>query len=313
VTDPLLHLIQSTQEPYLLEAASTELHVGDSKVFVMCHPNQRWNQKKAASFGFLHLGSASDHAVLFEKVESWATRQGAEILYGPINYSTFFDYRLRLDDFKRPPFRGEPYNSNQDVDALLRVNFVQDLLFESCFLDDKEALRTMITKNSEHIDGIEKKLNFTLQPLSFDLWKEMLPSFHRVTNEIFKDNAAFVPISMDLFKRVFNEQFFSQVCLKSSLMAMDPAGNLVGYCLNFSSPENSKTLLIKTAGFLPQARNMGLSFIYLLFQSLSRALPDYNSFVFCLMKKGNFPSLLSSDLNLRTTNYALFSKRLLAG
>jgi hypothetical protein len=65
----------------------------------------------AAFFGFWEgMDDISAHRDLFQELSQWAASQGAKRLYGPINFSTFSAYRLRLDSFEAGCFPGEPWN-----------------------------------------------------------------------------------------------------------------------------------------------------------------------------------------------------------
>ena len=48
--------------------------------------------------------------ILFQRFEQWAKSNGAEAVYGPINFTTHGLYRVRLDYFEHGCFPGESYN-----------------------------------------------------------------------------------------------------------------------------------------------------------------------------------------------------------
>ena len=65
----------------------------------------------AAFFGFWEtVEDLPTNQKLFLELEDWAKSLGAKILVGPINFSTFYGNRIRIDQKNSHSFLGEPYN-----------------------------------------------------------------------------------------------------------------------------------------------------------------------------------------------------------
>ena len=68
--------------------------------------------RRAAWFGYFEaMNDAGCAEMLLVEAAVWARAQGAEILYGPIDFNTFGKYRVRVSaESNGIPFPGEPYN-----------------------------------------------------------------------------------------------------------------------------------------------------------------------------------------------------------
>ena len=66
----------------------------------------------AACFGYWEgLNDPEAHRELLSHAEQWAREKGAKKLYGPINFSTYYAYRIRTEGFwMNLRFPGECYN-----------------------------------------------------------------------------------------------------------------------------------------------------------------------------------------------------------
>ena len=94
-------------------------------------------------------------------------------------------------------------------------------------------------------------------------WRSRLPELYRLSLEVFRDNVAFAPISFASFSSLYGATAFQAACKKTSAMAFDTDGRIIGFCLNFPDPSDPSRLLIKSAGVHPDARTQGFSFFSL--------------------------------------------------
>ena len=81
--------------------------------------------RQAAWFGFFEsTADPGAAAVLLAEAGGWARAQGAEVLYGPIDFDTYGKYRLRTSaEPGGMPFPGEPYNPPYYDELLRRAGF----------------------------------------------------------------------------------------------------------------------------------------------------------------------------------------------
>ena len=84
---------------------------GKARLAAFFSPNQMVDDLPTAFFGFWETEEYFPaNEELFREAEDWARQQGARQLLGPINFSTFNPYRVRLNHFDKGSFPGEPYN-----------------------------------------------------------------------------------------------------------------------------------------------------------------------------------------------------------
>ena len=84
---------------------------GKARLAGFYNPSLVINGRHVAFFGYWEtIDDAAANRRLFSEFESWAGSKGAGAVYGPINFSTFGPYRIRLNRFEDGCFPGEPYN-----------------------------------------------------------------------------------------------------------------------------------------------------------------------------------------------------------
>jgi GNAT superfamily N-acetyltransferase len=66
--------------------------------------------ERQATFGFFEAVTAEAARALLGAAESWARARGAEVLRGPMSFTTNDDVGLLMDGFDRPPVLLMPYN-----------------------------------------------------------------------------------------------------------------------------------------------------------------------------------------------------------
>src|SRR4030042_961503 len=75
------------------------------------NPDLLINDQHVAFFGYWEtIDAYHANRKLFSEFESWARDKGAVTVYGPINFTTFGSYRIRLDRFEDGCYPGAPYN-----------------------------------------------------------------------------------------------------------------------------------------------------------------------------------------------------------
>jgi hypothetical protein len=260
-------------------------------------------------FGHYHVKKPSAEGLeLLRTAEAWAKTQGAESLTGPVLFSTLFQNRLKLDHWEQEPFWGEPQNSELEVEILRQAGYRTRQLFESRYIENFQELQPQLREADFGLRDHALLSGYALRPLTSDSWEKNREAYFHLTNEIFSENWGYQPINSEMFRDIFGDDFFARVCLRTSLDLIGPGGDLVGYAMNLRDHRDSDRILIKTAGVLKPHRQLGLTFMWLMTNSLLRATDYYARACFCLMKKGNFPQLLSRELRGDRVHYGLFQK-----
>ena len=292
---------------WLPQAEVRSWQEGEARIIGIFDPRFQWENQPAIYFGYWSSqGNFSEQQKIFMLLELWASNIGISKIIGPIDFSTFFNYRLRLDSFAEPTFMGEPQNSPIALKLLNELGYNKTLIYESRFYENtpefQETLKSSL--QSRLIKALEKDYSF----YSFKEWQDKLTTqqIYLVTHQIFQDNPGFVPLPVELFCDYFAKKIWPLACLEHSWLVLTKEGELVGYALNFIELNNPNQLLIKTAGVIPAHRKGGLLFLSLLMKAMLGA--PQKELVFCLMREGNFPSLLTQKWQTGLRKYALFKK-----
>ncbi len=170
---------------------------------------------------------------------------------------------------------------------------------------------------------------YTFKFITPKLWIERIEEIHEKSEIVFGDNFAYSPVDLNTFKAKYGTLFPHIICPKTSLFAFDKNDKIIGTIINFPNylpliqdstaftnlnyefyAQNipTKTLLLKTVGMVKENSHMGYLLIAMLLRIIPNALEYYDDYVFCLMLKGNYPSLLGKEFSDFTKTYALYVK-----
>ena len=286
-----------------------------------------------AFFGYWEtLDDLSANTSLFVEFEQWAKSKGAKRVYGPINFSTFSAYRLRVDSFAEPAFLGEPYNPQYYPGLLEQLGYSVDQRYQS-------RLRSNLADWAEQIQTPHQKLKsdledqFTLCKITPPLWLDKLPQLYQLVERAFADNFAYRSISEQDFNRSLGEKFIAKACPLTSKMVLDEQAEVVGffvcfpdyaglisarqdkraipdlqYQASFSDLAEPRTLLAKTCAVHPEHRSSRI-FTWMCNEIVMSATGRYQQICAALMREDNHSLNYGRGLpNCRS--YALFSKRI---
>jgi GNAT superfamily N-acetyltransferase len=188
--------------------------------------------RPAACFGYMESvddGAALD--ALLALAQDWARAEGAEILYGPIDFDTLGRYRLRTGT-ERPdamPFPGEPYGRECYPSLLERARFRVARSYVSQL--SLGALRPDEGKRAA-ADALLAS-GYMIEPLDGATWMSLLPELHPRVNEIFADAFAYTPVSFARFTATHGAGLARRLCPRASVVARAPGGELAGFLLVF--------------------------------------------------------------------------------
>ena len=288
------------------------IHLKTDLGFVFHVPHLSIENQKTAFFGGWKWADKKSNLQFIDQATTWAHEHDCHYLVGPYDFSTYYSYRLRTDYFDSPAFLGEPDNLKQDVDLLESCDFRILQTFETYHFSD---MKQLMNHTQTHLQGIEELLlnkNLRIQKAHFSDIENKLQEFFELSHHIFLDNYLYNPISFDSFKFYFANLIAPRACWDTTVFLIDEVTQKqVGYCLNFRDPKFDDHLLIKSVGVLPKYRFMGSSFLGMFKKSLELAPISDKKVSFCLMKTGNFPSIIANKIQTQKQNYALFVKKLI--
>ncbi len=284
------------------------------------------NESAEAYFGFWETandGPLNQRA--FALLEADARQRGRNKVVGPLNFSTFYPYRLRLNSPSWGRFDREPANPLYYSDLLEQAGYQISSRFESRAVH-KASIPVAYGQKKQLLDALTQ-LPFDIIPLNPDTWQQYEAHLFELVHQVFSANSAYRAISEAQFTLLYNRQFAEKLCPHSSVLFRDrPSGKLVA--LSFCQPDYQalalapddrpifvrdfprlakKVLLVKSVGVHPTFRQRGLmSFLGAYGMVHFREL--YDDVIFCLMRADNFSLHFSDTLPHETAHYALFEK-----
>ena len=185
--------------------------------------------QSAAWFGYFE--SANDPeavSALLGEAADWARAEGAEVLYGPIDFNTFGRYRIRVGaEPDAMPFPGEPYNPPYYADLLRGAGFTP----AREYVTQIGRIRPQPLEAKRAIAASIERQGYTLEPLDGASWLAALPELHRKADEIFSESFAYTPVPFEQFALGYGASVARRLCARTSLLARDSDGDLAAFLL----------------------------------------------------------------------------------
>jgi len=333
----------STANPYFEKnRAWLGLQEGKARLAGFFEPGKTINDEAAAFFGYWEgMDDLAAHQSLFAEFEQWAREQGAQKIYGPINFTTFGSYRLRISGFEQGAFQGEPWNPTY-YPALLET-----LGYQTCYryrTDIATDLPGMVRTNAPHIAVLREKAaqaGLRVENLTPDYWLSQLDQLYAFIDLIFGGNFAYSRISKEAFVAACGEPFARTMCPQTSVVVKDRNDNIAGFFLCFpdysplcrqATPGHTplseirfdrdgerlpspRLLLAKTTGVHPDYRSAGLFTLMSMEVTIRAVAAGYAHAASCLVREDNNSISYSSRHKESTMSmdprwYALYAKAL---
>ena len=204
---------------------------GSSRAAAFFQPAMRVDGRPVAFFGYWCTAEDGGDAAVFEQVESWARARGAEALYGPIDFTTYGNYRIRLsveaDD--APTFPDEPHNPESWGKVLEDHGFELEQAYLTQ-LGAREMVAMMAQFKRPVIDALHAN-GYRIETFTHDDWLSRLPELHRIIDAIFGNNFAYSPLTWETFAAKCGEGFIRRTDPTSSVACYAPDGSLAGFTL----------------------------------------------------------------------------------
>lgn len=245
--------------------------------------NREVDGEPAAFFGFWEgCNNLPAHKELFRELSEWAATKGAKRLYGPINFTTFNAYRLRLDSFDAGCFPGEPWNPAYYPELMENLGFQCRYRYLSTFNQTPDIVQSVAGDYLKVKPKLEQMVR--MEAMTPEFWMDHLDEIYGFVDQVFGANFAYTPISREAFHAHCGQSFADRFCPTSSVLARSLDGRIAGFFLvfpdygslmarnnpdavagkdiryqsHFSSLPRPRRGLAKTAGVHPDFRSLGL-------------------------------------------------------
>jgi hypothetical protein len=285
------------------------------------------HEAEEAFFGYWEtLDDAALIQQAFEALAAEARQRGRCRLVGPLNFSTFHAYRLRL-----PPvptwgqFDWEPVNPDYYPARLAAAGLAPVSTFESRRIRPQDV-PAVFTEKDMLLRELAR-IPFDFIPLNEQTWQEHEAPIFELVQAIFGANPGYRPVPAEQFRLLYNRQYAAKLCPHTSVLFRDQATGALA-ALSFCHPNYSelpadtrpvferdfprlqrRQLLAKTVGVHPDYRQRGLM-SYLGAYGMVHFRERYDDVIFCLMRTGNFSLHFTDGLPAETAHYVLFGQEL---
>ena len=282
---------------------------------------------EVAYFGFWETaGVLLRNQVAFDMLLHDAAERGFRVVQGPLHFSTYFRYRLRLGAVPSwRQFNREPVNPPYYPDMLTQLGFRPALTFESRCLRAADIPQVYAQRQAVQEQLLSTPFDFI--PLTSGTWKALEDEIFTLTQQVFSQNPAYRAVGKEQFRLLYNETYAEGLCPHTSVLFRHRAsGQLAALSLcqpNYHSlgrvvsahPVFTRdyprlthpTLLAKTVGVHPDFRGQGLQALLAAY-AMQEFQAYYKDVIFCLMRAGNLSLRFTKDLPTEVAYYALFER-----
>lgn len=188
--------------------------------------------ERVAFFGFWESSEQLPaNRTLFDGLQQWAREQGATRLYGPINFTTFGHYRIRLDGFDHPPFPGEPWNPVYYPRLMGELGLNTHYRYISTFNTTPEILTTVKPDYLRVKPKLEQAV--AMEAMTAEFWMQNLDELYGFVDQVFGGNFGYTAISRAAFAAQCGSSFAEKFCSKTSVLARAKDGRIAGFFLTY--------------------------------------------------------------------------------
>jgi hypothetical protein len=254
---------------------------GAVRAAVFTRPGYVLDQRRAAWFGYWEsTGDRAAEELVMAEVRGWARAAGAQLLVGPIDFSTVLHCRALLSaEPGAMPFVGEPWNPLRYGPSWQAMGFEPFVSWVSIVLDrddiaalvaDKACLREQLAARG-----------YAFEPFDPTAWTQRTDELFELANAVFADNVAFMPISRPEFEHYLVPALAATLDPGRSVLTIGPDGDVAGILLMYphyaplcrgadAIPVSSlrfedhavaapPAMVLKTGGAMPVHRRIGLA------------------------------------------------------
>lgn len=231
-----IHFLFSQQHQFFNTGNAEILTINDQlRIAVFYNPTHLIEGEKAVFFGYWEtINDLKLNKTAFEWVEKWAKKQGATIIYGPINFSTFNNYRLRTDDSlgKDVPFIGEPYHPTYYPELLSTLGFEKKYNYYSQVANGN-LIKHIQKQSKPKIQKLFENSPYTITHLTKEIWYNHQEEFYHLIENTFSKNFAYTSISFQDFQHSFVPSVAKRLHPNYSSVVFNEENQIIGFFITY--------------------------------------------------------------------------------
>lgn len=266
--------------------------------------------RKVGYIGEYRARDADSAARLLSTACKRLAEQGPTLAVGPVDGSTWMNYRYVVESGSEPTFFLEPRNPLEWPAQFQAAGF-EPLAYYRSSIQDSLFIRD---ERLASADARLKAIGIRFRTLDAGQIEEELRRIHALSLESFAHSLLFSPIGVDLFIARYRPLVR---WLNPELVTMaEHNGRLVGYlfalpdALELNRRGSIKTVILKTIAVSPGRRYAGLGHILAMHGAIRASALGYTRAIHALMREGNDSANWSARLGRPIRRYALFAKTL---
>jgi ribosomal protein S18 acetylase RimI-like enzyme len=266
---------------------------------------RNYNNSLIGGIGLLKLSNSTEiFYEMVKKAENWFIKEGIKQYYIPLDFNTWYKYRIISNHFNNPVFTLEEINEKYITDILNSYNYNSRNIFYS-YLIDKPYKVIDATENFANY-GISKNIRI----VEYDAYKMnslFLRNLFEISKNVFSDALLYEDINYKEFKNIY-EPFLSKVHGSNLLLAIIQ-NNIVGYIFSVNDYYKKNRLIIKTIAVKKKYSNYGVGSLltYKLYKESVKI--GVKEFIHAYMKENISTKRFSESFGKIYREYTLYGKR----
>lgn len=260
------------------------------------NPYIEHNGQDVLLFGNVVTAQEEGLAMLISKAEEVARQQGKQYIIGPVNGSTWNDYRLPLTEAK----------------ALFSGDLAEPLFYAASLQENGyEILHRYFSAVSgiteKEYAGIEQLEGITIRGINTDDLTTDLQKLYPLCADAFSENVLFSPIDEATFVKKYLQ--YATLLNNDFVLVAEQDSNIIAFVFAYPDMMDSKRLVMKTIARHPQHRVPGLIDNMIKIVLSNAAEKGYTEIVHAFMHEANRSVMISERYNGSIIReYALFIK-----
>ena len=195
------------------------------RVSAILNPEARSGDEQVGYFAFFECVPDSDVArALLDAASEWLHKEGARILRGPIQYSTYSSNRFVIKRGTAPPYFLEPYNPEYYPELLEKYGFAAIRRYYSCCADQLNPDAHLSPRDREELSG----QGFQVRTFDKSSSDRDLRILYDLSERSFADNFSFTSIPWREF-HFLHSRLIALVDPDYLLFVFAPGGEPAGY------------------------------------------------------------------------------------
>lgn len=282
-----------------------------------------YNQQKVGYIGHFAAESLSNATELLDVASSTLRDNGCQYAIGPVDGSTWHNYRFVTIAGDLPFFIGEPRNPSSYPDLFLANGFTVTANYFSTITEDL----SVATEHDLRYLARMEQAGITIRQLDLEKIEDELRTLYKVSKHCFADNFLYQDIDLDEFLALYRP-LVSMLDPRLVLIAEDEKAAVgfifllpdrvfqgkvdlsCGDCGDIAASRGARTTIVKTAARLPHTRYAGLGSALLLRAREAARQLGYSRAIHALMHENNSSLKICSRYGHVIRRYSLFSKSL---